>query len=136
MQRTITLVTMAIAVIFLLLHFTHPNTSNTVSLTWRKDLHKFTGVMGSYKAPLFCPRDANRVPNSYFVFLHFSYSLDQHKQEVGNGADLDSAIKWAVEIPGYGLQYSAEFDDASLAAVRADLGVDLVSCDRRAHLIV
>ena len=92
--------------------------------------------MGPYQAPLYgCDGPSeDRVHQSYMIFLHHGCSLEQHKQAVGEEADVDSAIKFVFpETAQYGLYYRAELGDSALAAVRADLGVDMVECNRRAY---
>ena len=133
MQRKHTLIPAAIAIVILLIIST---TSNTTSLTWRKVLHKSTDIAAPYQAPIYgCDGpEKDRVPHKYAVFLHHGCSLEQHKRAVGEGADLDSAIKFVFpETPWYGLYYSAELDDSALSAVRADLVVDMVECVRRVY---
>ena len=92
--------------------------------------------MGDYEATLYCSDDLTRIPDEYFVYLHFGYSLEQHKQEVGGGADLDLPVSSLFpETANYGHYYFARLDDAGLAAVRADIGVDMVECNFSAYLI-
>ncbi|KAH8595494.1 hypothetical protein B0O99DRAFT_156998 [Bisporella sp. PMI_857] len=87
-----------------------------------------------YEAPLLncdVPKE-EIVPDSYVVFLHQGYSLDKHKQAVG--VNIDSAIQYIVnETAVHGLYYRAGFDNATLAAVRTDIGVDVVECNRKVH---
>jgi hypothetical protein len=69
------------------------------------------------------------------VYLHHGSSLEQHKQTVGEGANLDSTINHVfLETEQYGLCYHAHLNDSALAAVRSDLVVDFVECDYEAHL--
>ena len=91
--------------------------------------------MSPYEAPLQCDVPAEEiVPESYIVFLSQGCSLEKHKETVGDGADLDNAIKYVWdEEASHPLYYSAELDDGSLAAVRADEGVSFVECNRRIH---
>lgn len=92
--------------------------------------------MNDCEAPLRLCDDPMRVPNEYFVFLQSGYSLEHHKQAVGNGTDLGSAITHVFpETESHGLYYCAELHDASLVAVRADFGVDMVECNLEAFLI-
>ena len=89
-----------------------------------------TRIMGHYEAPLLSYDNPTRLPHQYIVFLRLGHSLEQHKQAVGNGTDLDSLITHAFpETERYGELYAAKMDDASFAAVRADVGVDLVQCE-------
>lgn len=56
--------------------------------------------------------------------------MEEHKQALGNSTNLDSAITHIFpEYGPHGLYYAAHLDDASLAAVRAEIGVDMVECD-------
>jgi hypothetical protein len=53
---------------------------------------------------------------------------------VGSAVDLDTAIRNILnETASHGLYYDATLDKNALAAVRADMGVDLVICDVCAH---
>ena len=92
--------------------------------------------MQSYQAPVLCEApEPDIIPESYSVFLHSGYSLDQHKATIGDKTNLAVAISTIFnDTPSAGeLLYMAELDDTSLAAVRADVGVDLVECNRRVH---
>lgn len=71
------------------------------------------------------------------MYLHRGYSLLQHKHTVGDLVDLDQAIDDETPVSGGGTVfeqfYSAHLNEAALAAVRADLGVDLVACERNVY---
>ena len=72
------------------------------------------------------------LPNSYSIILKSGYSLEQHKQAVGRGADLDAATEDVLDepLPGFQTTYFAKIEDTSLlAAIRADPGVDFIECD-------
>ena len=99
-------------------------------------LHKFLKGNQPYKAPFHLCELESRVPDSYFVFLHFGYDLETHQTVVGNGIDLNDAIKSvAEENERHGVRYRAELDDEDLTAIRADIGVDMVECELYAELI-
>lgn len=92
--------------------------------------------MNDYEAPLHLCDSRTLVPRQYAVFLHSGYSLEEHKQAVGNGADLNSSITNVFpERADHGLYYTAELHNASLDAVRADTGVDMVECDSELYLV-
>lgn len=93
--------------------------------------------MGPYEAPLHaCDNPEEVVPQKYTVFLHAGYSLEQHKQTVGDAVDFESAIRHIFpETSRHGLYYDGTLNDSELAAVRADLGVDMVECVGKVHLI-
>jgi hypothetical protein len=133
MRRNAILITAIIAVGFL---FTISRTSDTVSLAWRTVLYKSTNIMGLYQATLRCdgPKE-DLIPQAYMVYLHHGCSLEQHKRTVGEGADLDSAIRHVfLETEQYGFIYEVKLNDSALAAVRSDLVVDFVECEYEAHL--
>lgn len=138
MRRHFLLITAgAICIAFLITLFKWPTSFLNDSLARRKLLYQSpTRIMNDYEAPLHLCDSPTRVPHEYIVFLHFGYSLEQHKQAVGNGADLDSAITNIFpETTNHGLYYNAELPNASLAAVRADIGVDMVECNSEVYLI-
>lgn len=91
----------------------------------------------SYTAPILsCDDPKEVVPDDYQVFLHKGYSLDQHKAFVckSTDVDFDSAIERIFnETASHGLIYYAILDEDALAAVRSDIGVDLVICVVRLH---
>lgn len=90
--------------------------------------------MGLYEAPVHNRDSIDRVPQSYIVFPPSGCSLDQHKQAIGDGVDLESAIKYVFpETASHGLYNSVELDNASLAAVRADTAVGIDECNLRVH---
>jgi len=86
-----------------------------------------------YEAPMHvCDVPEETVPDSYVVFLHKGYSLETHKKAIG--VNIDSAIRFVFdETARYGLYYSAKFDNATLAAVRTDIGVNMVECNLKVH---
>lgn len=107
------------------------------SLERRKLLYQSpASVMNAYKAPLHLCNNPMRRLNEYIVFLHQGYSLEQHKQAVGNGTDFDSALVHIIpERKMHGLYYSADLDAASLTSVRADIGGDMVECEVQGFFI-
>ena len=133
MQRGQGLIIATSAIIFLFIIFT---TSDRTCLIWRKLLNNSAGIIRPYQAPLLsCDGPSEDiVPQSYVVFLHYGCSLEQHKQTVSEGADLDSAIRFVFpETDFHGLYYHAYLDDGPLAAVRSDIVVDMVECSVRPH---
>ena len=110
------------------------------SLEWRRLLYgPHTGHKYVWTAPLECNSEADAVvPERYTVYLHRGYSLLQHKHTLRDLVDLDQAIDH--EVPGSGPDkvfetfYSARLNEAALAAVRADLGVDMVACEQNVYL--
>lgn len=122
--------------ITLILLFTVYATSDRITLTWRKILHESTDIGGPYKAPMHaCDLpDEEIVYNSYIVFLHRGYSLDQHSQAIG--FDVESLIEHRFpETKRHGVYYGATLNKDVLAIVRADTGVDMVECNVKVHLI-
>lgn len=98
-----------------------------------------TGDNLVWTAPLECNSGPDpELPNRYLVFLHRGYSLLEHKDIVRDLVDLDQAIDHDAIVSGegglYELFYSAHLNDTALAAVRADLGVDAVACERTIQL--
>ena len=89
--------------------------------------------MPDYQAPLLLCQEPSVLPDQYWVILHHGHSLEQHKRAVGNGTDLDSAIQTFIqeheEHESQGAFYFADLNNADLAAVRADIGVDFVECN-------
>ena len=133
MQRTSLLIIATIAIGFL---FVISQSSDTVSLAWRRVLHPPTNNMEPYQAPLRCDGPLEDLaPDSYLVYLYHSCSLEKHKRTVGKGADLDSAISIVFpESERLGIVYDATLNESALAAVRCDLVVDMVECQYYAHL--
>lgn len=107
------------------------------SLERRRLVHQSpVNAMNTYKAPLLLADEATRIENEYFVFLHHGYSMEEHKQAIGNSTNLELAITHIFPESGmHGLFYNAHLDDASLAAVRADIGVDVVEYDTQGFFI-
>ena len=116
------------ALVFMSTH--HPPMAAWTSRTWRKAVYKST-----YQAWMHCNApDEDIIPNSYFVFLHWGYPLDEHKQAMKPKVSLDGHIERVFEqTHSYGTYYAAKLDNASLEAVRADVGVDFVECNRRIY---
>lgn len=81
-----------------------------------------------YQAPLENSNSPAAVKDSYEVYLKPGYTLEQHKQTVGNSLSKDD-IKHVRASPrrDYVL-YTAILRPDTLAAVRADTGVELVEC--------
>ena len=99
-------------------------------LTW----HRTARILTGGPAPLInCDvPEENLLRNSYSIILKSGYSLEQHKQAVGRGADLDAATEDVLDYPFSGFQttYFAKIEETSLlAAIRADPGVDFIECD-------
>ncbi|KAK4499472.1 hypothetical protein PRZ48_009987 [Zasmidium cellare] len=86
----------------------------------------------AYRAPMFACQYPDVINRSYGVFLHHGCSLDKHKHLIGEDADLDSRITHCFpETRVHGLYYYAnDIDDVTLDAIRADVVVDLVECNR------
>ena len=77
------------------------------------------------------------MPNSYAVLFVPGVSLQQHKQAIGRKADLNSAISRVHDHTDQDrIFYHAGLDGGGLAAVRAELVVDFVECNRSAHVVV
>lgn len=133
MQRTSFLIIATIAIGFL---FVISQSSDTVSLAWRRVLHQATNNMEPYQAPLRCDGPLEDLaPNSYLVYLHHGCSLEKHKRTVGKGAHLDSAIGFVFpESERLGICYDATLNESALAAVRCDVVVDMVECQYYANL--
>lgn len=93
------------------------------------------GNNGSYTAPMDgCDDAEDVVPDEYKVFLHKGFSLDSHKAFASEAVDLNLAIRSILnETVTYGLHNHAHLGKDALAAVRDDIGVDLVLCDAHAH---
>lgn len=81
-----------------------------------------------YQAPLLNCEDPNRDPDYFMVCLAPGYSLKKHKETV-TGVDFDAIVEFVLDIPDQVI-YSAKLADDSLAEIRADVGVDVVQCDR------
>lgn len=93
-------------------------------------------IPGEYVAPMtLCDLDT-RIPDDYVVYFRQSYTIEQHKQAVGDAVDLDLAIKRVFEeTDDFGMHFSAQFSGSALAAVRSDVGVDTVECNGRGWLV-
>lgn len=72
------------------------------------------------------------IQESFCVFLHHGCSLEEHKRTVGQQINLDSKIKHIFpETRNHGLYYCADrVDDVTLSAIRAELVVDMIECNR------
>ena len=83
---------------------------------------------GDYQAPLIQGGSGGEVvPDSYSVFLHPGYSLEEHKRFAG-AAELERKIVFEFNhSPGY---HAEELDETMLQVVRRDVGVDRVVPDR------
>ena len=111
------------------------------STTQRRPFGPFsTRIVGDYMAPMrYCDDPERAVPEEYFVYLHSGYELEQHKQAIG--ADARAVLEKAItntflEDVNYGPYYAAMgLQNATLDAVRADIGVDLVQCMPQIYLI-
>ena len=91
--------------------------------------------MAPYQAPLQGDDLPGVVPQSYVIFLHKDYSLEDHKAKLTDSVDLDKAIEFVFpETSRHGLYYTATLDDDALESVRADEGVDMVECNRKVEL--
>ena len=146
MQRTyffITILALTLSLLVLLQPLAYTNSPLTDSLARRKLLYQQYPMLKKilkgnrpYEAPVRLCDLESRVPDSYVVFLHFGCGLETHKQVVGDGVDWDNAVQFVFEeTKNHGLYYSANLDEVGLAAVRADIGVDMVECDLYAELI-
>jgi hypothetical protein len=128
---------LTIAVLSIITYLTYSNPIQYLPRQWQQTLPMSNaGKSGSYEAPILgCDEpEEDVVKDSYQVFLHKGYSLGQHKMTVGSAVDLATAIRNILnETASHGLYYDATLDENALAAVRADIGVDLVICDVRAH---
>lgn len=68
------------------------------------------------------------IPGQYVVILARGYTLEQHQETIG--IDLSSSM--SLSRPGdtsLGPSYTADLEDATLAVVRKDVGVELVGCN-------
>lgn len=76
------------------------------------------------------------IPESYFVFLHQGCSLEDHKSHIE--ADLDSKITHIFPAATWhGLYYAADnVDDVILDAIRADVFVDMIECNRAPEMVL
>lgn len=76
------------------------------------------------------------IDRSYIVFLHRSSSLEKHTRTIWKQANLDLVFKHIFpETTHHGIYYAADnVDDLALDAIRADLAVDFVECNRLVDL--
>nr|POE93443.1 hypothetical protein CFP56_19455 [Quercus suber] len=118
--------------LFLVTSFENPR----VVLLWRRLSHKPTPLLRPYRAPLVNCELPDLIPDSYFIFLHHGCSLENHKRTIGYQIDLDSKIQYSFpETRHYGHYYGAyDLDDAALDAIRADIAVDMIECNRELHV--
>ena len=125
-----------VAILHLLLLSIHPNTSLNMWNHWRKVLYAITCGKVQIRAPLTnCGVFESEIANSYTVCLAPSYSLNRHKEKVRGSVDLDAAIVHIHDdTQSNQVCYSAEFRMAALAAVRSDVRVGYVECNRRVQL--
>jgi hypothetical protein len=112
--------------------------SNPIQYLPREWQQLYSTLSQSYTAPITgcdgTPEDI--VEDSYRIYLHRGYSIEQHKTLViEGGVDWDSCFGRVQlnETLSHGLVYRGTFDKDALAIVRADIGVDLVNCDKRLH---
>lgn len=91
---------------------------------------------GPYEAPLRLCDSPDAIQGDYIVCLKRGHSLQQHKETIG--IDLSPFMDDFIfeETSTHGLCYGAKFDDARLAIVGADSGVNFVECDLKARLAV
>ena len=72
------------------------------------------------------------IQGAYFIFLHHGCTLEEHTETVGKQANLDWKITHV--FPGadhHGLCYTVEeIDDVALDAIRTDIVVDMIECNR------
>ncbi|KAI7773508.1 hypothetical protein LA080_010551 [Diaporthe eres] len=89
-----------------------------------QDIHK-----DPFQAPHLEACDSeNVIPGKYTVILKHGYPLEQHKETIG--ANLSSSIAWVARaIAHIPLHYSATLDNATLAVVLEDVGVNWVECN-------
>lgn len=106
-------------------------------VVWRNLQNSAPYVLGPYLAPMHaCDIPAEEIiPQSYIVFLHRGYTLEEHKRTIGGAVDFDTVTHIFPEHRIHGLYYAIELEDHELVAVRADIGVDMVECNMRVHLI-
>ncbi|OQO14637.1 hypothetical protein B0A48_00018 [Cryoendolithus antarcticus] len=102
---------------------------DTLNLFCRRALHYPTSIIPLYRATLVSCGTGDRVPESYYMFLHPGASLEEHKANIYNTVGLDLNV---TSVTSGGLYCNANnINDAALEAVRRDFLVDMVvECDR------
>jgi hypothetical protein len=135
MPQHLSFITLTIVLLTTLVFFTYSSPMQYVTHQWQQ----LSSILSRpYEAPMDgCNGPPEEiVKDSYSVFLHRTYPLDQHKTfVVEHGVDWDTAFDEIIsnETESHGLRYGANLDDEALAIVRADIGVDLLICATRAH---
>ncbi|KAF2225452.1 hypothetical protein BDZ85DRAFT_257512 [Elsinoe ampelina] len=131
MSRLVVRSTAAVAIL-LLLSIGISSKRSAISLLWRKALYSNPHLMPPYRAPFTGCDWPGVVQGSYAVFLHHGCTLEKHKEQVGRQANLESRITRVVPETSYhGLYYFAEqVDDVEIDAIRSDIAVDMIECDR------
>nr|POE63504.1 hypothetical protein CFP56_04407 [Quercus suber] len=136
MQQSSEVIALSVATLIIITYLKFVCPVPSLPRQWQHSLSMSnTGNNDSYTAPMLGRDDPKEViPDDYQVFLHIGYSLDHHKRFVGEAVNFDSAIRSVLnETATHGLLYRAHLDQAAVAAVRADIGVDLLNCDQLAH---
>ena len=135
MQKSYKVLALLLATLVTFTYLTFTWHAPSLPQQWQRDLSMpNAGNNDSYKAPMLSCDHKEVVPDEYAVFLHRDYSLDDHKAFVGDAVDFDSTARiFLNETATHGLTYFAHFDKHALAAVRANIGVDLVECDSWAY---
>lgn len=133
--RRAALTTIAMAIVLLFLFLSLPR-------MFREMLYFFSSrtsrkIFGG-PSPFACNIPPHEL-HEYFVNFANGYSLEEHKQAVGRGDDLDRVIthSYAMSDPylGTAIVYGSKFNDLSLLeAVRLNYGVLWVECHGRIHL--
>lgn len=124
--------TMIISLILLFFLATASGRFNDGSLFWRKSI----SLIRPYQAPLLECDYPRVIEGSYCVFLHLDSSLENHQHTVNQRKEFDWNITHTFpEYKGtsfdYGTYYCAEdIDHMALDAIRADVMVDQVTCER------
>lgn len=87
-------------------------------------------IKGSYLAPTnACDDETTRVPDEYTVFLRQGYTLEEHQRNVGS-VDWDGALgRVFTDSETQSPYYRITTNETGLAALRADVWVDLVECN-------
>ncbi|KAK6423428.1 hypothetical protein LTR95_016533 [Oleoguttula sp. CCFEE 5521] len=102
---------------------------DTLNLFCRKALHYPTSIIPHYRAPLVACAAGDRVPESYYMFLHPGASLEAHRANIYDAVGLELNV---TSFSSGNLYYNANnVNDAALEAIRRDFLVDMVvECDR------
>ena len=135
--KPLPVITFIIAILSVITLLTYRNLTQNLPREWQQTLStSSTCNDSSYIAPMIgCDRPKKDIVEDKFrVFLHQGCSLVQHKTFVGNAVDFDSALEHVFnDTANHGLSYGGTLSKDALAAVRADIGVDLVTCAGRAY---